>query len=262
MPPKRDARTRDVSNLLIVPAAGLGSRLGAAGPKVLVEVNGRPMIDHLLSLYRPWADRVALIIHPSASEAVRQHLPESSLGPELFLQEEPTGMLDAILLARPAVERWKPRRVWLTWCDQIAVRPETVERLALASASEPEPDLIVPTCMADDPYIHFERDGAGRIVRVRQRREGDVMPARGENDIGLFDLSRRAYLDALAAYAAEAEAGAGTGERNFIPFVPWLSARAAVATIPCTETAERIGINTPQELAFVAAVLREREHAP
>jgi bifunctional UDP-N-acetylglucosamine pyrophosphorylase/glucosamine-1-phosphate N-acetyltransferase len=249
-----------VSKLLIVPAAGRGSRLGASVPKLLVEVNGRPMIDHLLALYRRWVDRVAIVVHPTALDAARRHFGDGALGPDFFVQDEPTGMLDAILRARPAVERWRPQRVWLTWCDQIAVRSETVERLALASAAEPEPDLIVPTCMTEDPYIHFERDAGGRIVRVLERREADAMPARGENDIGLFDLSRRAYLESLAEYAAAPAVGAGTGERNFVPFVAWLARRGVVATFPCTETAERIGINAPEDLSFVERVLRGREH--
>ena len=38
---------------LIIPAAGLGSRLGLNLPKVLVPVDGRPMIDWLVELYAP-----------------------------------------------------------------------------------------------------------------------------------------------------------------------------------------------------------------
>jgi bifunctional N-acetylglucosamine-1-phosphate-uridyltransferase/glucosamine-1-phosphate-acetyltransferase GlmU-like protein len=249
-----------VSTVLIVPAAGLGSRLGAPVPKLLAPVNGRPMIDHVLALHRPWADRAAIVVHPSAYDAVRRHFARRPDIPDLFVQEELTGMLDAILLARAAVERWTPRRVRVTWCDQIAVRPETVERVARAASADPEPDLVAVTCVADDPYIHFERDASGRIARVLQRREGDAMPPRGESDTGLFDLSRATYLERLPQYAASPHVGAGTGERNFVPFVPWLSARGTVVTVPCVETAERVGINTPEELAFVARVLRERGH--
>ena len=84
------------------------------------------MIDHLLALHRPWIDRAALVVHPSARAAVARHLAGAALPVDLFEQERPTGMLDAILLARPAVERWAPDRVRVTWCDQIAIRPETV----------------------------------------------------------------------------------------------------------------------------------------
>ena len=51
--------------LLIIPAAGRGSRLGAGRPKPLVHVNGRPMLDHLADLYRPHVDHIVVVAHPS-----------------------------------------------------------------------------------------------------------------------------------------------------------------------------------------------------
>jgi hypothetical protein len=117
--------------------------------------------------------------------------------------------------------------------------------------------LVFPTLEVERPYIHFDRDEGGRIVGVRQRREGDRMPDRGETDMGLFDLSRDAYQRDLAAFANEAPASSGTGERNFLPFIPWLAARSAVETIPGSEGIETIGINTPEELAAVEAHLAE-----
>ena len=84
------------------------------------------------------------------------------------------------------------------------------------------------------------------------------MPDVGESDAGLFDLSLRAYLDDLPAYAAAPEIGARTGERNFVPFVSWVSARGSVATVACSEPEEADGVNTPEELARVEAHLRAR----
>src|SRR6266545_4141881 len=52
----------------------------------------------------------------------------------------------------------------------------------------------------------------------------------------------------LPDYARNVERGRGTGERNFLPFIPWLAQRARVATFPCTDPREAIGINTPEEL--------------
>ena len=84
------------------------------------------------------------------------------------------------------------------------------------------------------------------------------MPGVGETDAGLFDLSLRAYLDDLQVYAAAPEIGARTGERNFVPFVSWMSARGPVATVACSEPEEADGVNTPEELQRVEAHLRAR----
>jgi bifunctional UDP-N-acetylglucosamine pyrophosphorylase/glucosamine-1-phosphate N-acetyltransferase len=244
-----------MERLLIIPAAGLGSRLGAHTPKLLAPVNGRPMLDHLLAMYAA-VDRVALVVHPGARAAVHQALAKSSAVVTLCVQDTPTGMLDAILLARSAVEAGRPRRVWITWCDQVAIHPITIERLV--DADESDPLVALPTCVRDSPYVHFARDPSGRIVRVLHRREGDAVPAAGESDAGLFSLSLHAYLELLPDFAAAPGAGSHTGERNFLPFIPWAAQRGSVVTFPCVEAAESIGVNTPEDLAAVERTLRTR----
>lgn len=243
-----------MERLLIVPAAGLGSRLGGSVPKLLASVGGRAMLDHLLELHSG-VDRVALVVHPTAEAAVRTRTGGTV---DLFVQHEPTGMLDAIMLARPAVEAQQPRRVCITWCDQIGIHPRTIRRLAELTAPPSGPALVLPTCRRSNPYIHFERGPDGAVRRVLQRREGDAMPEVGESDAGLFDLSRAAFLHSLPEYAETVTADSGTGERNFLPFVPWLSSRASVVTFPCVDQEEAIGVNTPVELRLVERYLRER----
>ncbi len=242
--------------LLIIPAAGLGSRLGVHTPKLLAPVNGRPMLDHLLALYAPVVSRVALVVHPSARAAVDRAIRPASLPVDVLVQTEPTGMLDAILLARQAVEAAGCRRVWITWCDQVAIHPRTVARLAEADAGDPL--LAMPTCESAAPYVHLARDAGGHIARILHRREGDPMPEAGESDAGVFSLSREAYLDLLPRFAAEPVTGRSTGERNFLPFIPWVTRRGAVLTFPCLEPAEAVGVNTPEDLAATERTLRRR----
>ncbi|MEN3340137.1 MAG: bifunctional UDP-N-acetylglucosamine pyrophosphorylase / glucosamine-phosphate N-acetyltransferase [Acidobacteriota bacterium] len=245
-----------MERLLVIPAAGLGSRLGAHTPKLLAAVNGQPMLEHLLSLYEPVVDRFAVVVHPSARTSVVHVLEDSPHAFDVFVQEQPTGMLDAILLARPAVEAGRPRRVWITWCDQVAIHPQTVRRLVEADGRDPL--LALPTCTAPAPYVHLERDASHRIARVLHRREGDEMPTVGESDTGLFSLSLEGYLDLLPEFAGVPETGNATGERNFLPFIPWASSRGTVVTFPCTEPSEAIGVNTPEDLAVVERTLRRR----
>jgi bifunctional N-acetylglucosamine-1-phosphate-uridyltransferase/glucosamine-1-phosphate-acetyltransferase GlmU-like protein len=250
-----------VDRVLVIPAAGSGSRLGAQLPKLLVPVNGRPMIEHLLALHGGAVGAVVVVVSPQARAQAADALRTSPHPVSLVVQESPTGMLDAILLARPAVEAVSPRRVLVTWCDQIAIRPETAASVVEAARQTPEPALVMPTCRSEDPYVHLVRDDQGRIVRVLHRREGDEMPTTGESDAGLFDLSAHAYLDLLPQYAAAPEVGARTGERNFVPFVARVGAHHRVVTIPCREREEAIGINTPEELARIEAHLRLRQPA-
>jgi bifunctional UDP-N-acetylglucosamine pyrophosphorylase / glucosamine-1-phosphate N-acetyltransferase len=246
-----------VERVLVVPAAGSGSRLGAATPKLLAEVNGRPMIAHILDLYARVAERTVIVVAPGALAEVRAVLGQDP-NIAIITQQTPSGMLDAILLAQDEVRAASPRRVLITWCDQIAIAPATVAAVVSAAAGPLEPPVVMPVCHSPDPYVHLVRDAAGRIAGVLHRREGDDMPAAGESDAGVFDLSRDAYLEWLTEYAQRPEIGARTGERNFVPFVAWAARRGPVATIPCASREEAVGINTPEELAAIASYLRWR----
>jgi bifunctional UDP-N-acetylglucosamine pyrophosphorylase/glucosamine-1-phosphate N-acetyltransferase len=245
--------------VLVIPAAGLGSRLKTTTPKLLVPVNRRPMLDRLLDLYRDMADEVVVVVHPSFAGAVESHVRAIGARVRLEIQQTPTGMLDAILLARSAVETLRADRVWITWCDQVAVHPQTVQWLGARSDDPAAAPLILPTVRRRHPYIDLERDGSGIIIRVRHRREGDVMPEVGESEMGLFSLSRAAYLEELPVFADRPEIGAATGERNFLPFIPWIAARGGVTTFACVDEEEAVGINTPEELQVIEAYLTRRD---
>ena len=251
------------SRVLIVPAAGLGTRLGADRPKLLVPVAGRPMIDRLLALFERAVDRAVVVVHPSFSERVGEHLLRAALPVTIEVQHQPTGMLDAIALADRAVRAALPAEVWIVWCDQVAIHPATIERLAQTLAARPDAVLAMPTVNRRAPYIHLRRDGHGRIDAVLHRREGDTMPETGESDMGLFALPRSSYLDLLPAYAREVSIGSATGERNFLPFIAWLGARVGphghVVTFPAVDEMEAVGVNTPEELQSIERYLIARE---
>ena len=216
------------------------------------------MLDRVLELYRSWIDQAIVVVHPSFADQVRNHVRAIGANVELEIQQAPTGMLDAVLLANERVWSSDAARIWVTWCDQVAIHPQTVARLAALSDAHPHAPLILPVAHRKHPYVHLERDSTGRISRIVHRREGDTMPEAGESEIGLFSLSREAYVDRLPEFAAAAEPGAATGERNLLPFIPWIAARGEVLTFPCVEEIEALGINTPEELHRVEAYLASR----
>jgi bifunctional N-acetylglucosamine-1-phosphate-uridyltransferase/glucosamine-1-phosphate-acetyltransferase GlmU-like protein len=245
---------------LVVPAAGAGSRLGHTLPKLLVPVGGIAMIDRLQALYHGVVDAVILVVSPAAEAIVQAHIAAWPEPVTCVVQAEPTGMLDAIGLGIGALAA-RPQEAWITWCDQVGVHPATIARLARERAGHAGAACIFPTVTRNEPYIHFEADATGRLVAVRQRREGDVMPGRGESDMGLFSLSASACR-ALPDYARTAGRGSLTGERNFLPMIPWLAARGAeVVTFPVVDEMEAVGVNTPGELALVERYLAGREEA-
>ena len=217
------------------------------------------MIDHLLALYRRYVDRFVVVVHPTFETAVREHCGAvaADLDVQYATQAQPTGMLDAILLgADTAVGAG---RIWITWCDQIGVSTQTVERLRRMSEEHPDSHVILPTTCQQHPYIHLVRDADGHVSGVLQRREGDPMPPAGESDMGLFSLSPESYFEWLPRFARNAGGAATTGERNFLPFIPWSSRRGhRVVTFPCADEIEALGVNTPDDLLRMEQHLAER----
>jgi len=247
-----------MTRVLVIPAAGRGSRLGWDGPKALCPVGGRPMIDFVLARYAAVVSRFVIVAAPAAMPAFAHYLGGTSWDAECVVQPEPTGMLPAILCARPAIEAIQPDQVWVTWCDQIGISENTVTHLAATMDGAGETAFAFPTVQQEPPYIHFVRDAGGRIVNVRHRREGDLMPARGESDAGLFAMRRDVFLRDLVEFERDAAVSSGTRERNFLPFIPWLASRAPVRTFDLPDAREGVGVNTPDDLRAVEAYLRER----
>jgi len=255
---------RSPDTILIIPAAGAGTRLESATPKVLTPVNGRAMIDHLFDLYRDVVRRFVLIVHPSFEAAVREHC--VTVAPDLDVayarQPEPTGMLDAILIGVDTARDSSADRIWITWCDQIGVHRDSIATLRRVSEEQPQAHVVFPTARQDHPYIHIDRDGEGRISAIRQRREGDAMPPVGESDMGLFSLSPEACFNWLPRFGAEALHASASRERNFLPFIPWMAQHAhQVLTFPCTHEMEAIGVNTPDDRLRMEQYLLERDRS-
>jgi hypothetical protein len=80
--------------------------------------------------------------------------------------------------------------------------------------------------------------------------------------MGLFSLSPDAYFDLLPAFGREATEASATRERNFLPFIPWLTQQGrSVVTFPSTNELEAIGVNTPDDRRRLEEYLRQLERS-
>ncbi len=246
------ARVRRQDWTAIIPAAGRGTRLAFDGPKILYPVAGRPILHHLLETLAPHCAQAVLVVAPQARAAVAAQLHQVPIACSVAVQPEPDGMAGAVLQALP---RLQTAAALIVWGDQVALRGETIGIVARLLEGPLCPDAVIPTVWRAAPYIHFERDAAGRISRVLQAREGDPMPEAGESDAGVFAL----WTEALAAAFSTpqpAPRGAKTGEWNFLPVFAALAAGGRrVLTARIAGEAESIGVNTAAEAAALEQFL-------
>ena len=82
--------------LVVVLAAGLGTRMKSRHPKVLHAVCGRPMLSYVLAAASAVSQRRPLVVISPATESIRD-----AIGDEVdyVIQAEPLGTADAVRVA-------------------------------------------------------------------------------------------------------------------------------------------------------------------
>lgn len=238
----------------LIPAAGRGSRLGHAGPKVLVPLGpGATVWSHLHARLAPHVDHVHVVLSPEGRAPFVRGLAETrdTRDVSTSVQETPTGMGDAIFGARDAFAAYDD--VLIVWGDQAGLAEDTVRCTLAAHRAVAGPRLTIPLVTLRDPYVAYQVED-GRLARVLESREGDDCGARGRSDVGVFCASTPGLAAAWDVYAREAPPGRATGERNFLPFLPFLVARGfAFTAVDVRDPDEARGLNTAEDLAFFRA---------
>jgi len=239
----------------IVPAAGLGSRLNFDKPKILYPIAGRTILERLADLLAPVASRMVLVLSPEGSAAV-EPVARRVIGKHLAIavQPAPIGMADAVACGLAQVET---QHTLIVWGDQVAIRPESLDFCMRLHQGPAHPQATLPTLWRERPYIHFERNTEGRLARVLQAREGDLLPDRGESDSGIFLFRTQVLRDFMFQLLASNQCvGARTDERNFLPIFPLIDRNVGnVVTAQVMTEAESVGVNSAADVEYIERIL-------
>jgi len=252
-------RVKAQQNLLVIPAAGSGSRLGSDIPKPLIKVLGRPLIQFTLDSWLqadPHCD-VAVVINPHFDKLWRESI---SVKHTLF-QEQPLGMGDAISKSLPLWSQYK--NIFVAWGDTVWLERSLTQRILEAYHRLPSPAFLVPATKNDPAYISLSLNSEGKVNRVLERREGDGPEMQGSclTDLGVFLFS--ASLETFYRdYMNDSGWGIGrqTQEKNFLAFMSYLTHRQVlVKPLEIEICTPVVGINTALELKRFEDYLHEQE---
>jgi bifunctional UDP-N-acetylglucosamine pyrophosphorylase/glucosamine-1-phosphate N-acetyltransferase len=239
--------------LAIVLAAGEGTRMRSARPKVLHEIAKQSLLAHVLAAVRhAGGSSVAVVIGPDAS-AVSAEATRNAPGAEIFVQTDRRGTAHAVLAAEKALAR-STDDVLIIFGDTPLIRSETLRRMREALAKGAA--VAVLGFRPKDPagYGRLVMDG-NDLVAIRE--ELDATPAERKIDLcngGLMALAGKSAMTILKQIGNDNR----KGEFYLTDAVAIARAMKLKAVVIETEEDDVRGINTKAQLAETEAALQQR----
>jgi len=238
--------------LVVVLAAGLGTRMRSRRPKVLHPVCGRPMLASVLEAAQAGGGGRPLVVISPATTGIRDVFGDAV---DYALQEEPLGTGDAVRAALraagPAVE------VVVLSGDTPLLQAATVRSVIERRRAE-DAAIALAVTRPEDPsgYGRILRDADGHVAGIVEDKDASARERRiAEVNAGLY-----AFDGAwLGARIDEIRPSGATGELYLTELVGL--ARREGRTVVAAEVADAMelsGINDRLQLSRIEAVLRRR----
>ena len=239
---------------VIVLAAGVGSRMRSARPKVLHRVAGRTLLDAVLTAAEGVDPARVVVVIGSGKDEVARSLEGRAV--TLAVQDPPLGTGDA---ARRGVEALEPGggEVLVLSGDTPLLRPETLREL-VERRRDDSLDLVFLSFTPPEPgdFGRVVRDSRGRVARIVEAAVASPRERRiGEVNAGVYCFA----AEALARALPRIQRNPVSGEYYLTDAVEILAAgKGRVDAVPASDWREAWGVNTRRDLAAAEEIERRR----
>jgi bifunctional UDP-N-acetylglucosamine pyrophosphorylase / glucosamine-1-phosphate N-acetyltransferase len=237
---------------VVILAAGKGTRMKSAEPKVLHRAGELPLIEHVL--------RAADALEPETTVVVVGHLADKvkaalgkRLGLRFALQQPQLGTGHALLQAEPHLAGAAGTLVLLSG-DVPLLRPATLKRLVDAHvAAGAAATVLTARVSGPHEYGRIVRDN-GRITAIVEHK--DATPAERQIDeinSGIYAFALEPLFNAVRSIGARNAQG-----EYYLPDLVGIyrSQGQTVETVLLDDSREILGVNSRRELADVTAILK------
>ncbi len=241
------------SCLSVILAAGEGTRMKSALPKVLHAVAGLPLVSHVIDAAAAAGSGALAVVVGHGADKVRAAVQARAPGADVFLQAERLGTAHAVLAARAAIARGHDD-VLVMFGDTPLIEAHALEaaRAKLAEGAA----VAVIGFRTENPAGYgrlIERDGA--LVAIREERDctdeerkitfcnGGLMAISGEHALALLDAVGNANAKGEYYLTDIVEIARGRG-------LPVVATEAPFENV--------LGINNRAELAAAEAIWQAR----
>ena len=239
---------------VVILAAGEGTRMRSALPKVLHPLCGRPLIAWPVAAAREaGAGRVVVVDNPK--RALQEHLPE---GVDVAVQEQPRGTGDA---AAAAAAHFEPGATVVLINGDVPLLTAAAIRALVDAHEQAGAAATMATMELDEPgaYGRVIRGGDGSVQRVVEAKApGDAAP----EELAIREVNAGVYAfegGALAAALRRLDADNAQGELYLPDVLPLVrEAGGLVAAHPVTDPALTLGVNDRVDLAAVRRLAQRR----
>ncbi|MFI6712097.1 bifunctional UDP-N-acetylglucosamine diphosphorylase/glucosamine-1-phosphate N-acetyltransferase GlmU [Nonomuraea sp. NPDC050478] len=241
---------------VIVLAAGEGTRMKSQTPKVLHELCGRALVDHMLAAARDLGPERLVVVIGHALERVGGHLARTSPDARAVVQREQRGTGHAVRTVLEEVGTISGT-VLVTYGDVPLLRAETMAELLERHESDGNA-VTVLTAEVPDPtgYGRIVRDADGAVMEIVE--EKDASPeqrAIREMNSGIYAFDGELLADAVKRVSTDN----AQGEEYLTDVLAILRGdghRVGACTV--ADHTEVEGVNDRVQLAFARKVLNRR----
>jgi bifunctional UDP-N-acetylglucosamine pyrophosphorylase/glucosamine-1-phosphate N-acetyltransferase len=239
----------------IVLAAGKGTRMKSALPKVLHRIAGRSMVGHVLdNLAALKIAKTAVVIAPGMDSVAKEVAPHPTA-----IQQDQLGTAHAAAAARNVIGKTEGT-VLVLFGDSPFVTAETIGRMVARRESADQPTVVVLGMRPNDPsgYGRLITDAEGNLSAIVEHRDADEK----QRAIGLCNSGVMAIDGAKLWDLIDAIGNKNAKQEYYLTDIVGVArARAGNAVVVEAPADELIGINSRAELAAAEALCQQRLRA-
>ncbi|CAM3299848.1 bifunctional UDP-N-acetylglucosamine diphosphorylase/glucosamine-1-phosphate N-acetyltransferase GlmU [Stackebrandtia soli] len=245
------------ARVVVVLAAGMGTRMKSALPKVLHPMLGRSLLGHVLNASRAVrADHTVVVVGKAGGDRVTEHVTGIAPQASIALQPVMRGTGDAARVALnslPDVEG----TVVVLGADTPLLRPETVEQLAAEHEASGRAATVLTARVADPAgFGRIVRDRSGDVVGIVEHRDADPEQLRiDEINSGIYAFTIGPLRSALSRLTTDND----QGEEYLTDTLELLMADGhGIGAFVAADAAETLGCNDRAQFAGLRSLLRDR----
>ncbi|MEN6566533.1 MAG: bifunctional UDP-N-acetylglucosamine diphosphorylase/glucosamine-1-phosphate N-acetyltransferase GlmU [Veillonellales bacterium] len=240
--------------LTVILAAGKGTRMKSALPKVLHTVGGKPMVQQVLDAANQAGSSRNIVVVGFGAAQVEEVIGTQA---EFVVQEQQLGTGHAVRQAERLLTEFNGT-VMVLCGDTPLLEGKTLAELYDAHQAAGAAATVLTARMPDPAgYGRVIRDDSGRVLKIVEQK--DANPAElaiNEVNTGIYCFDREALFEALATINCANQ----QGEYYLTDVIGILvGQKAKVGAVAAGDYQQTLGINSRLQLAAAEKILRRRK---